>query len=172
MFNVPTWKLVYLRVVCACTLICFVMAASAYARTSAPSVYDVELVVSSGKKSVETDADIFFEEKGFRVVPDKTSFKDQGREILYSDIKQADHSYSKKPMLSGGGAIATALLVGFIFAIPFLFIKKKKHWLTVQAGDKFAVIKLGDRNFRQIVAELKSHGVEVNDLKDESKKSE
>ena len=74
--------------------------------------------------------------------------------------------------LSGGGAVATALLVGFIFAIPFLFIKKKKHWLAVQAGEKFAVIKLGDQNFRQIVAELESKGVKVNDLKDESKSSD
>jgi hypothetical protein len=73
-------------------------------------------------------------------------------------------------MLSGGGAIATALLVGFIFAIPFLFIKKKKHWMAVQAGDKFAVIKLGDQIFRQIVAVFEAHGVKVNDLKDESKK--
>jgi hypothetical protein len=74
-------------------------------------------------------------------------------------------------MLSGGGAIATALLVGFIVAIPFLFIKKKKHWLSVQAKGEgnFAVIKLGDQNFRQIVAELQSHDVKVNELKDESK---
>lgn len=72
-------------------------------------------------------------------------------------------------MLSGGGAIATALLVGFIFALPFLFIKKKKHWLTVQTEKDFAVIKLGDQNFRQIVAELETKGVKVNDLKEADK---
>jgi hypothetical protein len=127
-------------------------------------------MVPKEKKTVETDADIIFEQTTFRVVPDKVAFKNETREIAYADIKQADHSFSKKPMLSGGGAIATALLVGFIFAIPFLFIKKKKHWMTVQAGEKFAVIKLGDQNFRQIVAEFESHGVKVNDLKDESKK--
>jgi hypothetical protein len=169
MFKVPTVKLVCFRFVCGLTLTCFFAAASGYAQTSAPRTYDVELVVASGKKSVETDADIIFEDKRFRVVPDKETFKSQGREIAYSEIKQADHSYSKKPMLSGGGAIATALLVGFIVAIPFLFIKKKKHWMTVQAGEKFAVIKLGDNNFRQIVAEFEAHGVKVNDLKDESK---
>src|SRR5688500_11760239 len=129
-------------------------------------------MVQKEKKTVETDADITFDQTVFRVVPDKTEFKGETREIAYADIKQADHSFSKKPILSGGGAIATALLVGFIFAIPFLFIKKKKHWMTVQAGDKFAVIKLGDENVRQIVAECKAHGVEVNELKDESKKSE
>jgi hypothetical protein len=72
-------------------------------------------------------------------------------------------------MLSGGGAIATALLVGFIFAIPFLFIKKKKHWMTVQTENEFAVIKLGDRNFRSIVSEFETHGVKLNDLKEEGK---
>jgi hypothetical protein len=129
-------------------------------------------MVPKDKKTVETDADITFEQTTFKVVPDKEQFKAETREIAYADIKQADHSFSKKPMLSGGGAIATALLVGFIFAIPFLFIKKKKHWMAVQAGEKFAVIKLGDQNFRQIVAEFEAHGVKVNDLKDESKQGD
>lgn len=150
-------------------LVCFCAVTSAYAQTAPSRTYDVELIVSKDKKSVETDADITFEDKFFKVVPDKSAFANETREIAYTDIKQADHSFSKKPMLSGGGAVATALLVGFIFAIPFLFIKKKKHWLTVQAGEKFAVIKLGDKNFRQIVAEMQSKGVTVNDLKDESK---
>src|SRR5688500_5824168 len=129
-------------------------------------------MVQKEKKTVETDADITFDQTVFRVDHDETELKGETREIAYADIKQAEHSYAKKPMRSGGGAIATALLVGFIFAIPFLFIKKKKHWMTVQAGDKFTVIKLGDKNIRQIVAEFKAHGVEVNDLKDESKKSD
>jgi len=142
--------------------------ASAFAQTA--RTYDVELVVSDGKKSVETDADITFDDKAFKVVPDKTQYQSSTKVVEYKNITQADHSYSKKPMLSGGGAIATALLVGFIVAIPFLFIKKKKHWLTVQGGEgNFAVIKLGDQNFRQIVAELQAHGVKVNELKDEGK---
>jgi hypothetical protein len=71
-------------------------------------------------------------------------------------------------MLSGGGAVATALLVGVIFALPFLFIKKKKHWLTVQTEKEFAVIKLNS-NHRQVVAELKTKGVAVSELKEEGK---
>lgn len=170
MFRVPSWKVIYSRCICLLTLACFVMATSAYAQTSPSRTYDVELMVPKDKKTVETDADITFEQTTFKLVPDKAAFKGETREIAYADIKQADHSFSKKPMLSGGGAVAAALLVGFIFAIPFLFIKKKKHWISVQAGEKFAVIKLGDQNFRQIVAEFEAHGVKVNDLKDESKK--
>jgi hypothetical protein len=157
------------RVLSLMAIVSLFAVASAFAQTSAKT-YDVELVVSNGKKSVETDADITFDEKAFKVVPDKTQYQSSTKVIQYKDVTQADHSFSKKPMLSGGGAIATALLVGFIVALPFLFIKKKKHWMTVQGGEgNFAVIKLGDQNFRQIVAEMQAHGVKVNELKDESK---
>ena len=156
------------RIVALVTVFSIIAVTSAFAQT-APKVYDVELAISQGKKTVETDADITFNETSMKVVPDKPSFASSAKEFNYSEIKQADHSYSKKPMLSGGGAIATALLVGFIFALPFLFIKKKKHWLTVQNEKDFAVIKLGDQNFRQIVAELETKGVKVNDLKEADK---
>lgn len=143
---------------------------SAFART-ADRNYEVELVVSDGKKSVETDAVLTIKDTTFTVVPDKQSFKSEAKEFTFTDLTRADHSFSKKPMLSGGGAVATALLVGFIFALPFLFIKKKKHWMTVQTKDDFAVIKLGDGNFRQIVAEFETHGVKVAEI-DESKKKD
>jgi len=142
--------------------------ASSFAQT-APRQYDVELAVSDGKKTVETDATLTFNEKTVQVVPNKKSFQSSTKELAYADIKTADASFAKKPMLSGGGAIATALLVGFIFALPFLFIKKKKHWMSVQAEKDFAVMHLGDNNWRQISAEFETHGVKVNDLKDESK---
>lgn len=151
-------------------VIASVLTVTSHFAQTAERKYDVELVVSDGKKSVETDADIIFKEKTFVVLPDKAGFKSSTKELAYADLKRADHSFSKKPMLSGGGAVATALLVGAIFAVPFLFIKKKKHWMTVQTESDFAVIKLGDRNFRQIVAEFETHGAKVADLGDESKK--
>ena len=157
------------RFVSAVVVVSLFVVTSAFAQTAAPKLYDVELVITEGKKSVETDADITFHEKTVKVVPDKPKYASQTKVFNYTDIKQADHSYSKKPMLSGGGAIATALLVGFIFAIPFLFIKKKKHWITIQTEKEFAVVKLGDQNFRSIIAEFETHGVKVNDLKEEEK---
>jgi hypothetical protein len=132
--------------------------------------YAIELVVTEGKKSVETDADLTFNEKTFTVVPDKSVFKSSSKELAYADIKVADHSFSKKPMLSGGGAVATALLLSVFLAVPLLFIKKKKHWMTVQTEKEFVVLKLGDRNYRQIAAEFETHGVKVNDLGEEKKK--
>ena len=153
------------RIITTSLVLTIFAATSAFAQTNG-NTYDVELAVSDGKKkTVETDADITFSETSFQVVPDKAAFKSAAKTIAYTDVKTADHSYSKKPMLSGGGAIATALLVGFIFALPFLFIKKKKHWMTVQTANDFAVIKLGDQNFRQIVAEFETHGVRLTTSK-------
>src|SRR5688572_9248402 len=142
----------------------------AFALSFPPAIYEVELMVPEGKETVATDADITFNENGLKVVPDKSKYSSATKDFAYTDIKRADHSFSKKPMLSGGGAIATALLVGFIFAIPFLFIKKKKHWMTVQTEKDFAVIKLGDSNFRQIVAEFETHGVKVTEINESAKK--
>ncbi|MGB7070160.1 MAG: hypothetical protein WBD22_11760 [Pyrinomonadaceae bacterium] len=130
--------------------------------------YEVELAVPQGKKSVETDAVLTFADKTFSVTPDKAIFKSSAMEFSYLDLKSADYSFAKKPMLSGGGAVATAILLG-LFALPFLFIKKKKHWITVQTEKEFAVIKLGDNNHRQIIAEFETHGVKVNTVLEDKK---
>jgi hypothetical protein len=132
--------------------------------------YNIELVVPDGKKSKETDAVLRTTENNFQVVIEKQRFKEHEKTFEYKDIKVADYSYSKKPMLSTGGAVATALLVGFIFALPFLFIKKKNHWLTVQGEKEFAVMKLDGSNYRAIIADLKTRGVEVKEVKEEEKK--
>jgi hypothetical protein len=132
--------------------------------------YNIELVVPDGKKSKETDAVLRTTENNFQVVIEKQRFKEHEKTFEYKDIKVADYSYSKKPMLSAGGAVATALLVGFIFALPFLFIKKKNHWLTVQGEKNFAVMKLDGSNYRAIIADLKTRGVEVKEVKEEEKK--
>ena len=135
-----------------------------------PAVYSIEMAVSQGKKSVETDADITFNETTVSIVPDKASMRESAKEFAYSDIKSIDYSFAKKPMLSGGGAIATALLVGFIVAFPFLFVKKKRHWAVVQTENDFAVLKLGTNNHRQVISEFKAKGVTVSELKEEGKK--
>ncbi len=158
------------RSIAFATVLSLLLVASAFARTSAKT-YEVELVVTEGKKSVETDAVLTINEDTFRVEPDKQSFKSSAKEFRFKDIKTADYSHAKKPMLSGGGAVATAILLG-VFVLPFLFMKKKKHWMTVQTEKEFAVIKLGDNNHRQIVAEFETHGVKVNTVTEEKKKGE
>lgn len=55
---------------------------SAFAQT-APKNYEVELVVTEGKKSVETDAVLSIKEETVRVEPDKQSFKSSAKEFSY-----------------------------------------------------------------------------------------
>ncbi|MBL8180940.1 MAG: hypothetical protein JNL64_04955 [Blastocatellia bacterium] len=144
---------------------------SAFAQTSQRS-YAIELVVVRNKRSIETDADIIFGERTVKVVPDKTSLAAETKEFAYSDIKLADQSYSKKPLFSVGGGVTTVVLTSLIFpfiAVPFLFIKKKKHWMTIQTEKDYMVLKLGDRNFRQIASELETKGVKVSELKEKEK---
>jgi hypothetical protein len=128
---------------------------SGFSQTSSKHTYQVELVaIGKNKKSVETDADITFGETSFTVIPDKQSFASERKEIKYSDVKTADYSYSKKPMLSMGGAAVVAVAISLLVALPLLFVKKKKHWMTVTTGNGFVVLKTGDRNWRQINAEF------------------
>lgn len=168
MYRIPTRNRFVQRIVSLITVVCVFVVTSAFAQT-APKNFEVELVVPQGKKSVETDAVLAIHEKTFRVEPDKASFKSAAKEFAFADIKTADYSYAKKPMLSGGGAVATAILLG-LFVLPFLFMKKKKHWMTVQTEKEYAVIKLGDNNHRQIVAEFQTHGVKVNTVAEDAKK--
>ena len=138
---------------------------------AAEATYKVEQVVSEGKDSKETDAVLTIKTESFSVMPDKSKFKASGKEFAFNDIKVADYSYSKKPMLSTGGAIATAILVGII-VLPLLFMKKKNHWLSVQTEKEYAVIKLDGSNYRQIISEFETHGVKVNTVKEDDKKKE
>lgn len=152
-------------------LVTLLLATSTYAQTSVKS-YAIELVVVREKKSIETDADITFGETTVKVVPDKSSLAAETKEFAYADIKFADQSYSKKPLFSVGGGVATVVLTSLIIpflAIPFLFIKKKKHWMTVQTEKDYMVLKLGDKNYRQIAAELEIKGVNVSKLKEKAK---
>ncbi len=156
----------------AIVLVASVLLVSSNSAQSSGKTYAVELVVTRDKKSFETDADIVFGEKAVKIVPDKSSLSNESREFSYTDIKFAEQSYSKKPLFSVGGGITTVLLTSLIvpfIAVPFLFIKKKKHWMTVRTEDSYAVLKLGDRNFRQIAAEFETHGVKVSELTEKEK---
>jgi hypothetical protein len=154
------------KILTALIVIVFLLATTP---TAFATDYGVELIVPDGKKSKETDVLLRFNEKTLEIIPDKPEYRQYAKTFKYSDIKVADYSFSKKPMLSGGGAIATALLVGFIFAIPFLFMKKKNHWLSLETEKEFAVLKLDTSNFRTIKAELRTHDVKVSDVIDEEK---
>lgn len=130
----------------------------ALAQTRTNGTYKVEVLVTNGKKSKEEKATLSYGENSVKIASTKAGVF--SKEFNYSDIKGADYSYSKKPLLSTGGAIVTAVLLGLL-VLPFLFMKKKQHWLTIKGENDYAVMKLDKENFRQIKAELETHKVVV-----------
>ncbi len=124
-----------------------------------------KLVVQQGDKSKMVDVLVVFEE-------DRLLFTDKKKnEVLktfeYKDIKSAEYSHSKHPRWKTGTALIIPLT---IFALPFFFLKGKKHWLTIQTQGDYAVLKLDKKNYKFINAAFEGHsGIEVEfvDLEDE-----
>lgn len=136
------------------------------AQTKTPVSFKVNTLVSDGKKSKEFDSVLTFSDNSFKTVNKKTGVTI--KEFNYADVKTADYSYAKKPLLSTGGAIATAVLLGLV-VIPFLFVKKKQHWLSVRTENDYVVMRLDKENFRQIQNEFEVHKVPINTVNEDEK---
>ena len=64
-----------------------------------------------------------------------------------------------------------AILTGLI-VIPFLFAKKKQHWLSVRTANDYVVMRLDKDNYMQIRNELEVHKVKVSTLDEDSTKKD
>jgi hypothetical protein len=149
---------------CLCLLT--ISTKTAFAQTTGSS-FKVNTLVSNGKKSKEHDSTLKFSENSFSSTSRKTN--SVIKEFNYADVVSADYSYAKKPLLSTGGAVAMAILTGLI-VIPFLFAKKKQHWLSVRTGSDYVVMRLDKENFRQIINEFEVHKIPVKTLNEEESK--
>ena len=65
--------------------------------------------------------------------------------------------------------IITVIVVVTVFVIPFLFMKKKQHWLTIKGKEDFVVMRLEKDNFRQIKSELEVRKIVVTTVNEDSK---
>ncbi len=124
-----------------------------------------QLVIQQGEKSKMVDVLVVFEEERLLLTNKKKN------EVLktfeYKDIKSAEYSHSKHPRWKTGAALIIPLT---IFALPFFFLKGKKHWLTIQTEGDYAVLKLDKKNYKFINAAFEAHsGIEVEfvDFEDE-----
>lgn len=148
---------------------CILVVTSPATLAQSSSSFRVKALVTTGKKSKEIDSDLRFNEMSFSVNSQKPGILQ--KEMAYSEVTAADYSYSKKPLLSTGGAIAMAILTGLI-VLPFLFMKSKQHWLTVRTGNDYIVMKLDKQNFRQIQSEFEIKKVKVTTIDEDDKKKE
>lgn len=139
----------------------------AFAQTNTASTFKVKTLVSDGKKSKEESSTLVFSESSFST--SKKNTKTIIKELNYEDVVAADYSYSKKPLLSTGGAVAMAIFTGLL-VLPFLFVKKKQHWISVRTSNDYVVMRLDRENYKQILNEFEIHKVAVKTV-DEDKNS-
>ena len=91
--------------------------------------------------------------------------------IPYDAMTSVTYSYSKHPRWKTG----TALLIPFgVFAVPFFFMKGKKHWLSVtfegvpNHPEGFVYLRLDKNNYLQIIAAIEGQtGISVERVEGE-----
>jgi len=91
--------------------------------------------------------------------------------IPFSDIKHANYTYSDRVQIGEGIGAATFMILSTGYLVPalsigamFLTSKKKSHWLAIDAAHSSVVLELKKDDYRQILLDLKTRGVNVEDL--------
>lgn len=142
----------------------FLANTAAFAQAKPFNRYEIEILSNPtvGKKDTrQVNSVIIFEAE--KVVVKSRRNAEVFKEINYSDIKSAEHSFSKRPWLS---QTAVSLAATLLSGLPFYLGNNEKHWLTIVSDKDFFVLKLENDNFRQIKAEFSIKNVEVEDIKD------
>jgi hypothetical protein len=110
---------------------------------------NVKMLVETGGKSEPTRVTLDLRSDGL-VVETKKGYETL-KSFPYAEIKAADYSFSKSPRWRAG--IVTAAAFG-VFALPVLFLKGKKHWLTVRTDTDSAVFRLDKSNYQGVLRAL------------------
>jgi hypothetical protein len=140
--------------------------------TQAPAAtrYEVEVLKNpnaGGKDTREVNAVLIFENDRIKVQSRRS--KEVFKELMIADIRAVEHSYSKQPVFSPLMAAAIAFSVVTLLPVFLFAIKKDKHWLTVVAGENFAVLKIENDNYKLIRTEFLARNIPITDI-DERKR--
>ena len=103
---------------------------------------EIEMLVPNGDKVDEKSVVVTFSENSIIIEATNSDLK---KIFLYSDIKTAEYSYSKKPRWKTGLGLGAASIVFpplLLIAIPIGFTKHRRHWLTVKTETEYAILKL------------------------------
>lgn len=147
-----------LTAIILCFCILTVSGPAAVAQKKIKTSFKVNTLVNDGKKTKQFPTVLAFSDTGLSTGLKK--YKNFERELNYSDIVEAEYSYSYKPFLSKGQIIAASVFLGSL-VVPLLFLKKKEHWLSVRTADDFVVLRLEIRNYKRILDQFEIHKVAV-----------
>lgn len=145
-------------------LIILFIITSALGQTGA-TLYEVELLMNpnAGRKDTrEVNAVLIFEKDGIRIRSRRS--KEIFKEFRYSDIRSAEHSYSRRSRLQMSQR--TMLVWSVLSGMPVFLLAREKemHWLVVATDDDYAVMKIENDNYRLIRMEFIVKKVGVVDI--------
>jgi hypothetical protein len=117
--------------------------APAFATLPPETFQNIEMLEPSGEKIRETAVRVQFDGDTMRIVS-----RSKGtvlKEWRYDTIKSAEYSYTKNPRWKTGlglGVASIAFPLLLIIAIPVAFTKHRRHWVTIQTENDYAVLKV------------------------------
>ena len=115
-------------ILCFCIL--FGSGQFALAQKKIKTTFKVNTLVNDGEKTKQFPTILKFSDAG--IATGLKKHKNFERELKYSDIVEAEYSYSYKPVLSKGGLIAMS-----VFFIHLLFCKKERTLAFGQNRQRF-----------------------------------
>ena len=114
----------------------------------------VKYMVPVGSKSKAVKATLRFTDKSVQIMNAKNGAS--LKEIAFADITAA--TYSKSKHARWKESLALGLAIG-LFALPVMFTKSKKHWLTIQTSKKkdYMMLRLDKKNYHLVITALESN---------------
>lgn len=103
---------------------------------------EVELLVKNGNGVDEKSVQVKLLEESLTITSKNGAI---AKTFRYDDIKNAEYSYSKNPRWKtalGLGAASIVFPPLLLIALPLGFSKHRRHWVTIQTGEDYAVLKL------------------------------
>lgn len=125
------------------------------------AVYKAEMLIGNGKNITSAAVEISLEETALKIQRKKKPF--EIKYVPYSAVESADYTYSDRPRYTAATLSTIAFGVG---ALPVFFMKTKKNWLTLNAGDQSAIFQLQSDNYQMLLLGLKSKNLNVSDSGD------
>ncbi len=118
----------------------------------------IEMISQTGEKIVETDVSVHFGNDSMEIRASKTSAV--LKTFKYTDIKNAEYSYSKNPRWKTGlglGAAAVVFPPILLVAIPLGFTKHRRHWVTMRTEKDYAVLKVSKSLRKIFIPSFETH---------------
>lgn len=145
-----------------------ILSVSAQPKTNPTSFSEIKILLKDGESTDEKSVVVSFEDDSMKI---KSKKGEIDKTFEYSDIKKAEYSYSKNPRWKTGLGLGAASVVFpplLLVAIPLGFTKHKRHWVTIQTADDYAVLKLSKSNRKMFIPTFETKtGISVEAVGDD-----